>query len=453
MVARRLALLAAAAFTVPAGCGGSGEPPQSRGAPSPAAAAPALADRLAVHLDALSRIATEHDGNRAAGTPGGAASEDHAERTLRSAGFVVRRQRVRFDQFVERRPPTLRRPGRTFRAPSEVRTLEFSASGSVAGRVRAVRNLGCRAADHGALRRGEVALVTRGTCKLLTKAQLAARAGAAAVLIVNTPAAQSGGRGTYTGTLGGPDVDVPVLGVGAAVGAEVRGRSVTLRVDAISGRLSAENVIADAPGGGPRRVVMVGAHLDSVPAGPGLNDNGSGVAAVLALAERVAAEPAPPGAARLRVALWAAEELGSIGSREYVRRLSRRQRKAIRAYVNLDMVGSENGAPFVYDGGNPIEDELRAGVAAAGRHPEATDIDGASDHDSFRRVGIATGGVYSGSNERKGRAITKRQGGRAGRPYDACYHRACDRRTRIDEALARDLTAATEAAVRGLRRR
>ena len=128
------------------------------------------------------------------------------------------------------------------------------------GRVRAVPELGCRAADHRALRRGEVALVTRGTCKLLTKAQFAARAGAAAVLIVNTPAAESGGRGTFTGTLGGPDVDVPVLGVGAAVGADVRGRVATIVVDALRGRLSAENVVAEAPGGARDRVIMVGAH-------------------------------------------------------------------------------------------------------------------------------------------------------------------------------------------------
>jgi len=95
--------------------------------------APSLAARLPVHLDALARIAREHDGNRAAGTSGGAASEAYVERTLRDAGFAVRRQRVRFDQFVERRPPTLRRPGRRFRAPSEVRTLEFSASGNGRG--------------------------------------------------------------------------------------------------------------------------------------------------------------------------------------------------------------------------------------------------------------------------------------------------------------------------------
>ena len=460
MAARRLCLLAAAAFAVPAGCGGGDAPPKrlrastsAAAAAARAAAAPALAERLAFHLDALARAAREHDGNRAAGTPGGAASEDHVERALRAAGFAVRRQRVSFDQFVERHPPTLRRPGRAFRAPREIRTLEFSPAGTVTGRVRAVPGLGCRAADHRALRRGEVALVTRGTCKLLTKAQLAAQAGAAAVLIVNTPAAQSGGRRTYTGTLGGPDVDVPVLGVGEAVGADVRGRTVTLRVDATSGRLSAENVIADAPGGDPRRVVMVGAHLDSVGEGPGLNDNGSGVAAVLALAERLAAKPAPAGAARLRVAFWAAEELGSIGSREYVRRLSRAQRRAIRAYVNLDMVGSRNGAPFVYDSGNAIERRLRAGVAAAGLRPESTDIGGASDHDSFRRAGIAVGGVYSGSTERMSRVIAKRQHGRTGRPYDGCYHRACDRRAAVDETLARDLAAVTESAVRALRRR
>lgn len=266
---------------------------------------------------------------------------------------------------------------------------------------------------------------------------------------MNTPAAESGGRRAFTGTLGGPDVDVPVLGIGAAVGADVRGRVATIVVDALSGRLSAENVVAEAPARARDRVIMVGAHLDSVGAGPGLNDNGSGTAAVLALAERLAAEPAPARDAGLHVAFWAAEEVGLIGSEAYVRRLSRAQRKAIGAYVNLDMVGSTNGAPFVYDSNDAIEAELRRGVTAAGRRPEAVDLGGASDHTPFRRARIRVGGVHSGGNARMSRAVARRTGGG---PYDRCYHRACDRRGRVDEAPAIDLAAATEPAVRALRR-
>ena len=58
------------------------------------------------------------------------------------------------------------------------------------------------------------------------------------------------------------------------------GERVRLSVDAVTERGSTQNVIAESvgPHGG---VVMAGAHLDSVPGGPGINDNGSGVATLL----------------------------------------------------------------------------------------------------------------------------------------------------------------------------
>ena len=138
---------------------------------------------------------------------------------------------------------------------------------------------------------------------------------------------------------------------------------------------------------------MAGAHLDSVVAGPGLNDNGSGVAAVLEVAEQLASRPLADGAA-LRVGFWGAEEIGLVGSRRYVRGLSAAERRRIRAYVNLDMVGSPDAKADVYAGegeaGRRIEAALREGLpdGAGEEH-----LGGASDHASFaaRRASRSAG--------------------------------------------------------------
>ena len=128
---------------------------------------------------------------------------------------------------------------------------------------------------------------------------------------------------------------------------------------------------------------MAGAHLDSVVAGPGLNDNGSGVAAVLEVAEQLASRPLADGAA-LRVGFWSAEEIGLVGSRRYVRGLSAAERRRIRAYVNLDMVGSPGAKADVYAGdgeaGRRIEAALREGLPDGAGEER---LGGASDHASF----------------------------------------------------------------------
>jgi aminopeptidase S len=184
------------------------------------------------------------------------------------------------------------------------------------------------------------------------------------------------------------------------------------------------NVVGDRGGAG--RVVMLGAHLDSVPAGPGMNDNASGSAAVLAAAERLARDGADP----VRVAFWGAEELGLYGSRRHVARLGGVARRRIAAYLNLDMVGTPGGRAAVYDTDDVIERALRRGLRAAGRDPSEEDLGASSDHAPFRRAGVPVGGVFTG--------------------LDDCYHRPCDRRGNVDVALVRDVTEAVTRAAKRL---
>ena len=195
------------------------------------------------------------------------------------------------------------------------------------------------------------------------------------------------------------------------------------------------NVIAERPGAPARRVAMIGAHLDSVREGPGVNDNGSGVASVLALAERLR------GRRGLRFGFWGAEELGLYGSRAYVASLGGAERRRIAGYVNLDMVGSPNAVRYVY-GKGPVREALERALRARRLAFDEIAIGASSDHAPFERAGISAGGLYSGSHERKTARQAGAYGGRAGRPLDTCYHRRCDKLARVDSKVLAELADA-----------
>ena len=199
-------------------------------------------------------------------------------------------------------------------------------------------------------------------------------------------------------------------------------------VDTVEGTRRTRNVIAERPGPPARRVAMVGAHLDSVREGPGINDNGSGVASTLALAERLRDRRG------LRFGFWGAEELGLYGSRGYVASLSGPERRRLAGYVNLDMVGSPNAVRYVY-GEGPVREALEQALRARRLAFDEIEIGASSDHAPFEDAGISAGGVYSGSEERKTARQARAYGGRAGRPLDPCYHRRCDTFDRVDQKV------------------
>ncbi|WP_432011053.1 M28 family metallopeptidase [Streptomyces cucumeris] len=202
------------------------------------------------------------------------------------------------------------------------------------------------------------------------------------------------------------------------------------------------NLIADWPGGDTDNVVFSGAHLDSVSAGPGINDNGSGSAAVLETALTVARTGAQP-TKHLRFGWWGAEEMGMVGSRNYVNRLSSADRGRIDAYLNFDMIGSPNPGYFVYDDDPTIESVFKQYFSGQNiaTEPE-TEGDGRSDHASFKNVGIPVGGLFSGADYRKTAAQAQKWGGTSGQAFDRCYHRSCDTTSNInDTALDRNSDA------------
>ncbi|GII03854.1 M20/M25/M40 family metallo-hydrolase [Planobispora takensis] len=202
-----------------------------------------------------------------------------------------------------------------------------------------------------------------------------------------------------------------------AAGFQTRTQSFTL------GGRTHTNLIADWPGGPANQTVMLGAHLDSVQAGPGINDNGSGSATLLEVALALSANR-PALTRHVRFAWWAAEESGMNGSTYYVQNGGA---SGVEAYLNFDMTASPNPGYFVYDDDPVIEGHFKAFYASINVPTEIeTQGDGRSDHAPFKNAGVRVGGVFTGAEGVKSAAQAAKWGGSSGQPFDRCYHSACD---------------------------
>jgi Zn-dependent M28 family amino/carboxypeptidase len=311
---------------------------------------------------------------------------------------------------------------------------------------------GCEATDFaGQDFTGSVALIRRGGCTFEQKSLNAAAAGAVAAVISNNTA---GPLTNVTITNTGP---IPVGGISQADGttlAAQAGAAATVDMRYEEQTRTSKNVIAETRTGKRNNVVMAGAHLDAVYAG--INDNGTGSAALLDVALKLGGSPNVGN--RVRFAWWGAEELGLIGSTEWVQSLTFEQQLDIALYLNFDMVGSPNAAYFVYDGDDSDATGAGAGPYGSkqiektfvdffsdrlGIETEGTDFSGRSDYGEFIAVGIPAGGLFTGAEGIKTAAQAAKWGGTAGMAYDPCYHQACDDLGNVDRvgALDRNLDA------------
>jgi Zn-dependent M28 family amino/carboxypeptidase len=183
-----------------------------------------------------------------------------------------------------------------------------------------------------------------------------------------------------------------------------------------------------------------------VGAGPGINDNGTGVATLLVIAERLADLPAP--GSTVRIAFWGAEEGGPHGAPAYVAALSPGELDRIGAYLNFDMLGSPNPIRFVYaesgaaPGSEPLTALFTSYFDAEGLAWAPIDLAGHSDHGAFTDAGIPTGGLFSGGREPKTDEQAAAFGGSAGEPADPCSDQACDTIGNINEAILAEMADA-----------
>jgi Zn-dependent M28 family amino/carboxypeptidase len=393
-------------------------------------------DGVRTHQAKLRDIAAANGGTRVAGTKGFDDSADYAEKVFKDAGYNVTRQSFEFQSFIELPGTSLSQAAPTPTAAIETTIMSYSGSGSVTAAVSVLPTItGCNTTDFAGFTAGNIALISRGLCSFATKATNAEAAGAAAVVIYNNTA------GPLNGTLGAEfALDIAVTAVEQTVGqqlAAIPGLVLSVNTSTLRGTATTTNIIAESKDGDPNNVVMVGAHLDSVDKGGGINDNGSGSAAVLEVAKNMG-KVKPRN--KVRFALWSAEESGLIGSTRYVEALPEAEKNKIALYLNFDMIGSPNHVFFVYDGDN--SDGVGAGAGPAGSTAiektfetfynksgvsfKGTDFDGRSDYGPFIEAGIPAGGLFTGAEGTKTVAEAEVWGGIAGTAYDPCYHQACD---------------------------
>jgi Zn-dependent M28 family amino/carboxypeptidase len=408
------------------------------------------------HQAQLQKIADNNDdpfypGTRAVGTEGYAKSVDYVAGLLRGAGYQVTLDEFQFEFIF----PALLQQLTPINAVYETGAFTASGSGDVTGNVIPVDiNLtgdrastsGCEAADFAGLDfsgPNDIALIQRGTCTFAQKVLNAEAAGAEAVIIFNQGNDPTR-EGLIVGTLAPAEVTVPVVGASFANGVALAQSGSTAHVKVLPNETrTAVNVIADLPGENADNVVMAGAHLDSVTAGPGINDDGSGAAANLETALMMA-KVKPVNT--VRFAWWGAEELGLVGSTAYVDGLSQAERDRIALYLNYDMVGSPNYIFMVYDadqstfeapvpvpaGSTAIEDLYESYYTKIGEPYDDTAFSGRSDYQAFIEAGIPSGGLFTGAEEVKTPQQQAIWGGTAGAQFDPCYHQACDDLDNVD---------------------
>ncbi|MEM6295141.1 MAG: M20/M25/M40 family metallo-hydrolase [Myxococcota bacterium] len=417
---------------------------------------------LAEHLAALQAIADEH-GNRSVGTPGYQASATYVRMRLEAAGYTsATDQSFEATVFEQLGPSTLAADdGAPYPEQEAYFVARYSGSGSITAPVVPVdldlglenqSTSGCQAEDFDGFPPGAIALIQRGSCAFIAKATRARDAGASAVIIFNQGNTVNRLDAIAYG-LDPAQSNLPSIGASYAVGeALANAGEVTLTIDAVTEERTTRNVLVERTGTDPDQVVMFGAHLDSVPEGPGINDNGTGSMAMLAIAERLAqCDPSRT----VRFAWWGAEEIGLVGSQHYVDTLSDEDRDALLFYLNFDMIGSPNFVRFVHDGdGSRYGNEGAPGSDALEQffhdHFEALDLpieeapfDGRSDYGPFLNADIPTGGLATGAEVEKTQQQANLYGGEAGLAYDPCYHRACD----VDATIALEEYARITAAV------
>ena len=415
------------------------------------------------HENALQGIADFAGGNRLSGAPGYDASANYVADQAAAAGLEVSRQQFEFDLdlLADYTPPVVDvvsgGPARSFIpgiggtlfSDGDFGTMYASPSGDITRPVWAAdldldpataasNTSGCQAADYAGMPAGAIVLLQDGaSCSLGTKFFGAQQLGAGAIFFFNAA------EGTWINVTG---ISIPSVAgrlssaTALANGKEqgLTGLTARLKVDWRPGTYETSNVIAETPDGDPDNVIVVGAHLDSVGPGPGINDNGSGSAAILEIAEQVR-KVNPRN--KIRFVWFGAEEHGLLGSEAYVDSLPQSERDKIAAMLNFDMVGSPNFVRFVYDGDLSDSEPPEGGAPAAsadierlfldyfesqGLATEPTAFDGRSDYGPFIFAGIPAGGLFTGAEGIKTAEEAAIYGGEAGKPYDPCYHMGCD---------------------------
>ncbi|KAL2816560.1 hypothetical protein BJX63DRAFT_387673 [Aspergillus granulosus] len=329
----------------------------------------------------------------------------------------------------------------------EAVAMTYTPSVNVTAELAIIDTLGCSPGDFPANAAGKIVLIQRGNCTFGEKSVYAAQAEAVGAIVYNNA------PGSLSGTLGAAESELgpysPIVGLTqeagqaliALAGAANGPVSVDLWIDARMENRTTYNVIAQTKTGDPNNVISLGGHTDSVNAGPGINDDGSGIISNLAIAKALTRFRTKHA---VRFFFWTAEEFGLLGSDYYVSSLSPEELAKIRLYLNFDMIASPNYAILLYDGdgsafnltGPPGSDSIEKlftdYFADRGLGSFETAFDGRSDYEAFILNGVPAGGVFTGAEGVKTEEEAALFGGTAGISYDVNYHLAGDNFTNLN---------------------
>jgi Zn-dependent M28 family amino/carboxypeptidase len=413
------------------------------------------AERMFAHLHALQDIANANNQSRADGTPGYDASVEYIAKALRNRGFDVSTPQFERVYPISPGKPTLTVSGRSFQV-DQASLLVRTPPGGVTGQpVRPIAPSGCAVGDYpAALPAGAIAFVDDTRCSVVDKQNAAVAKGAVALIVVSAPNAQ-GAPPTLFNPGYYKQLTVPVAVVSDYGGKALSQASdpVRLVLDAENVKITSRNVLAQTRTGSPNDVIVVGAHLDSPRGSPGINDNGSGVAAVLETALQLG--PLAPVTNAVRFVFWGAEEDGLRGVMDYLFGLDRDQLNDIAMYLNFTMLASPNAGYFTDDGdqsGPPapgvaagdvpegsagIERTLAGYLNLAGKRPADMPLNTRAGYHPFMVAGIPIGGLTAGAGQPKTTVQARLWGGQAGLWFDPNFQTPRDTVDNVNrEALA-----------------
>ncbi len=408
------------------------------------------ADGMYTHLTKLQDIADANDKSRANGTPGYDASVDYVVGFLKDRGFDVQTPEFELLERSEGGNPQLTVGGRNFRVEQASLLITTPRDGLNAITLRPPTAAGCRSADYASVSvKGAIAVVDDTRCSVVDKQNAAVDKGAVGLLVVSDPGPDGSPAGLFPpGYYQQLTVPVGVIGNDANSALRRTNARVKLVLDRKPVMKKARNVLAQTKTGDTKNLVVAGAHLDSSANSPGINTDGSGVAALLETAAALGAEPKTKNA--VRFAFWGSDENGLQGSAKYLRGLDAEQLDDIALYLNLDMIGSPNAGYFTYDGDqsaqpNPdiplrdipegsagIERNLAGYLNSAGVRPTDMPLTKYTDYYAFLTAGVPVGGLTAGSTQRKTEVQARLWGGRANVPFDPNYRTPRDNIDNID---------------------
>lgn len=412
-------------------------------------------DAVVAHLHKLQDVANANGGTRADGTAGYQASVDYVVKTLSDKGFDVQTPEAGRLSLQKQGTEALSVGDRTFAATQASLLVQTPAGGLTAPAVHAAKLAGCTPGDYaGTAVKGAIAVTDDTACSVSDKQKAALANGAVALLVRSARGDQGAPAGLFNpGYYKQLTVPVGVIGAEADAALWHTTVPVKLSLDSKSVETKTRNVVAQTKTGSTQNVVVVGAHLDSFEHSPGINDDGSGVAAVLETALQLGPSPSITNA--VRFCFWAAEEQGVTGSTQYVSGLARDQIDDIALYLNFDLLGSPNAGYFTYDGDQSgpasrdvppekvpagsagVERTLSGYLNLAGRRPADQPLGAAADYYPFLMAGVPVGGVTTGAAGKKTQVQARLWGGTAGQPFDPDYHTPADAVDKINrDALA-----------------